>query len=431
MSTTTLSRLPSVSELEQLLQTAFPMHPTHWQNHVRALGLSRDLPPEELARVTEHVFWIVRQMGIKDPATWLANRARLNAVGASAARVEPKISPNIRGDCACEVEASQPRVDVAKNSDASLPASANRTTKVQPLSQMGGGVVRSKDAELAPPIDAESSHAAAQSEPNGDTSLGNNWKVFEGAHDEAVLINAPLESSADSMKSTSAPTALTDDFPAESVEVELAPRAEAVLGESLAEAAKAEATGRNSARASKKQKIPAASSSNRKRMFLMRQVLEYLTTRPNLSTAARRVGIHPKTVAFWLKLSKAGDPGYELVWRGFRLPFHEHCKEAKSEARGELLAIAFEWTRERIVYKLDPLAVSLGFEGRDAYLRDDKGYPIVEAVLHCRPKMIRWVLETVWPEKWGRQAVSSQPGVEESIRTRQWQAIKDSLDKDD
>ncbi len=81
MSTTTLSPLPSVAELVELLKTAFPF-PYHWQNHVRTLGISAGtkLSPTEMTALTDRVFWIVKQSSIKDPAGWIASRrAQSNA----------------------------------------------------------------------------------------------------------------------------------------------------------------------------------------------------------------------------------------------------------------------------------------------------------------------------------------------------------------
>ena len=57
--------------------------------------------------------------------------------------------------------------------------------------------------------------------------------------------------------------------------------------------------------------------------------------------------------------------------------------------------------------------------------------PVVEAVHHAKPKMIRFVLEYGRPEKWGKASASQEPGVEASIKTRRWQAIKNILDKED
>jgi hypothetical protein len=56
-----------------LLQTAFPKY---WENHLRnffrSTTVPADLPPAKLAEFTEHVFWLVKQTGLRDPAAWLA-----------------------------------------------------------------------------------------------------------------------------------------------------------------------------------------------------------------------------------------------------------------------------------------------------------------------------------------------------------------------
>jgi hypothetical protein len=74
MSTTTPSPQQgwSMGELVRLLQTAYPKA---WENHLRNFfgdSVPADLPPAELARFTDHVFWSVKQTGIKDPAALLA-----------------------------------------------------------------------------------------------------------------------------------------------------------------------------------------------------------------------------------------------------------------------------------------------------------------------------------------------------------------------
>jgi hypothetical protein len=73
MSTITPSRgQSSMADVVLMLQTAYPRH---WENHLRnffGANVPTDLPPAELARFTEHVSWMVKQAGIKDPAGWLA-----------------------------------------------------------------------------------------------------------------------------------------------------------------------------------------------------------------------------------------------------------------------------------------------------------------------------------------------------------------------
>jgi hypothetical protein len=81
LSTSTVSprQGPSAAEVVLLLQTAFP---NTWERQLRNyLGDTNpaDLPPAEFDRFTDHVFWLVTQTGIKDPAAWLAFRAQLDA----------------------------------------------------------------------------------------------------------------------------------------------------------------------------------------------------------------------------------------------------------------------------------------------------------------------------------------------------------------
>ncbi|MFZ2065283.1 MAG: helix-turn-helix domain-containing protein, partial [Xanthobacteraceae bacterium] len=48
----------------------------------------------------------------------------------------------------------------------------------------------------------------------------------------------------------------------------------------------------------------------------MQIVLDSLRKNPVLSHAARTAGIHPKTLAYWIKRSEAGDAGYDVVSEG-------------------------------------------------------------------------------------------------------------------
>ncbi len=119
--------------------------------------------------------------------------------------------------------------------------------------------------------------------------------------------------------------------------------------------------------------------------------------------AARKVGIHPKPLADWFKRSRAGDAAYEIAWHGFRLPFHEHAAVAIDEAFDELIVAAWEWTSERLIFKLDPQLVARGFEGTDADLHAKNGQPMIEAIYRVRNN-IRFSLENGLPEKWGKNA---------------------------
>ena len=123
-------------------------------------------------------------------------------------------------------------------------------------------------------------------------------------------------------------------------------------------------------------------------------VLDALAERPFLYQAANKAGIHPKTLAYWIRRSEAGDDGYDIEWEGIEWRFHEHCKSAIWEAEIKLLDRMFERAlfgndkvlthRGRVVYKIDQGLVGLGRQGPDAYLRDENGNPVPETVRKAR-----------------------------------------------
>jgi hypothetical protein len=99
MSTTALSprQAPSAADVVRLLQTAYR---NAWEKYLRKLGVTApaNLPPAELTRFADRVFWLVRQTGFKDPAVWLlAHRARVEATKNQVAAVEPETPVEIAG----------------------------------------------------------------------------------------------------------------------------------------------------------------------------------------------------------------------------------------------------------------------------------------------------------------------------------------------
>ena len=74
----------TVRHVVQMLQAACP---NHWQTVLRnSLGSTSPahLTPAEFAKFTEHVFWVVKQYGIKDPAAFLTYQVQLEAEAAPA-----------------------------------------------------------------------------------------------------------------------------------------------------------------------------------------------------------------------------------------------------------------------------------------------------------------------------------------------------------
>jgi hypothetical protein len=129
-----------------------------------------------------------------------------------------------------------------------------------------------------------------------------------------------------------------------------------------------------------------------------------------LSAAARRAGIHRKTVAYWRKRSAAGDAGYDVEWRGETWRFHEHCESAIEEAHEKPLDAAYDMAIGGVVYKYDPLFLSCDcVGGPDAYLKDENGDPVVETVREPNPKMLRFFLEWKLPDEFGKRRKNAVP----------------------
>ena len=142
----------------------------------------------------------------------------------------------------------------------------------------------------------------------------------------------------------------------------------------------------------KKQKPPAGIPKSTPKLSpkIMRIVLNILRERPILYLAALAAGIHPKTLAYWIRRSEAGDNGYDIEWQDVTGRFHEHCELAIDEAHQKL---EDQWLqralrgyekvlthRGRVMYKIDQDLVGLGLQGPDAYLKDENGKPVPETV---------------------------------------------------
>ena len=55
-----------------------------------------------------------------------------------------------------------------------------------------------------------------------------------------------------------------------------------------------------------------------------------------------------------------------------------------------------------VIYKTDQSLVDFGYQGTDAYLRDENGNPVVETIRKPNLKMLRWLLERVCPDEFGK-----------------------------
>jgi hypothetical protein len=137
----------TVAHIVELLQTAYPKA---WEQHLRnrlADTDPADLTPAELAKFTNHVFWLVKQAGIREPAAWLVFRAKTDAKAAPAAPAKLKCPVEISDVAAQQKSAEREPVTVVTSSATTSPASPPRprtvacgTTKADVLSRAKAAV---------------------------------------------------------------------------------------------------------------------------------------------------------------------------------------------------------------------------------------------------------------------------------------------------
>lgn len=195
----------------------------------------------------------------------------------------------------------------------------------------------------------------------------------------------------------------------------------------------------------KKQKLRSGLLKRRRRLKLMRIVLDALRERPILWMAAGKAGIHRRTLEYMIKCSKAGRDGYEVAYRGVKWGFHEHCEAAIAEAHQRVIDDLRDIALPAI-YKIDPTLVELGHQGSDAYAKDENGDFIVESHRMRNPKIALLILEEYRPETYGKprnEAVPQSGGVlvvgqitkkpkpkrntAASVRTRRWKSLSKKL----
>ena len=233
------------------------------------------------------------------------------------------------------------------------------------------------------------------------------------------LVRTPPEHSSPAHPLASLPaSSVNEDVLNGSTQTELQPRAKAAAtaigpkSETNPLGATGRKRGRSRGRQRDKQKRAAGISKFEQKLSpeLMRIVLDHLREYPLLSSAARKAGIHPKTLAYWLKRSEAGDDGYDVEWQGVTSRFHEHYELAIDEAHDDLLGIMFQRTqgydkvltyRGRVSYKIDELLVELGYQGPDAYLKDENGNPVPETVRKVDKKAMKFILKLLRRETYG------------------------------
>jgi hypothetical protein len=229
------------------------------------------------------------------------------------------------------------------------------------------------------------------------------WRRIGDVHREAAALAPPVEGE----------TNVGAAPPAQKQPPDKAAMRESVWSQT--EASPLEALGRKRGRSGvrrlKKQKLPAEISKvgSKRTPAWMLLFLDILAECRVLSVAARKAGIHPKTPAYACKRSAAGDAGYDVEWRGETRRFHEHCQSAIEEAEDIPIDAAWDMAMGGVVYKYDPLLLSLDYVGSDAYLRDENGNPVVETIQNGDPKMLRYYLEWKCPDEFGKRRKNDIP----------------------
>lgn len=224
--------------------------------------------------------------------------------------------------------------------------------------------VQREAAPLAPPVESDIDLGAEQAEPNGQTS--SRGARDNGGGDDVALVDTLAGDRSPPLEPT-LPTPETTTVENGGVTV-----AVSETKEPKTETTPLGAMGRKRGRRRGCQLSPE----------LMRIILDSLRECPILSPAAAKAGIHRKTLEYWIKRSEAGDDGYDLEWQGVEWRFHEHCQSAMQEAYDKVLAVAWY--------------IAMGD------LTDENGLPVPQASWKQRGKMLRFLLEWHFLEKWGK-----------------------------
>jgi hypothetical protein len=477
---------PTVAQVVELLQTAYPIN---WEQLLRArlagFGISdlADLTPAMLAKFRDQVFWSVRQSSIKDPAAWIANQEQFKAKAAAA-----KLPYPVGADDTAAQRKSAGREPVAvENSPATastasalppIPRPVYGTTKADVLNRAKAAIgskerLRDIAERLAcAHIDFDASQREIsraitrspswvnrllkwrqsgyeQCSPFGPTTRAgrttrrndSNNDLGGCGGDEQVADDGTV-SSVGHCSPPSQPASprapVNENLPSGSPQTEPLPDGEAATRETKGVEPQPTPV-ENGSLHLQKPKLPARNSKLSPER--MRIVIAALKERPILAPAAAKAGIHRKTLTYWLKCSEAGQDSYDIEWEGFQWRFHEACEAVIDEAWQRLLGVMRDIAMGSITYKIDRDLVELGNRGADAYARDENGEFIVEARGPVSVKMVKFLLQLLCPERWGKArkrereifrsggvlVIGERPNRSEkncaaSIRARQWKS---------
>lgn len=146
----------------------------------------------------------------------------------------------------------------------------------------------------------------------------------------------------------------------------------------------------------------------------LKNLLTAIGEMPVATDACMRAGISYSTLKYWLTKSNEGAPGdgfdvavmpgedpirFHDAWESAMLYGVERVEKAAiDKALGVLEPLTFQG---RVIYKLDPDLLSLGFAGHEAYLKDANGQPVPETVLKQDPDLMQFILKARKPDVYG------------------------------
>jgi hypothetical protein len=279
--------------------------------------------------------------------------------------------------------------------------------------------IQEQGGQLGPAVESETNVGAAPAGPNNQPS-SRDVRKDDDKEDGVALVDTSGGDRSPPCEPISLPTPVKADFANGSTKAELLPPAKAARSE--AEEPKTETTpvgamahkrGRSGGRQHKKQNPPGGNSKAgpKRSPERMRFVLDNFAEYPIKGRAAMKAGIFRKTLDYWLKRSAAGDDQYDVEWRGETAKFHEHFEAAMHEADDKVVGALMERAmgydkivtyRGHVIYKMDESLLALGYQGRDAYLKDKNGNPVPQTIRKMDTKAALWVLERLRPEVWGK-----------------------------
>jgi hypothetical protein len=300
----------------------------------------------------------------------------------------------------------------------------SRREKPHWLKQNEGRYRRLDDIEQeslrqAPAVKSETKVAAAPAGPNGQTSPRDVQRDGDEKDDVALADILP-EDYLPPYQPTSLPTPVKENATEWSTNAELLPPAKAAMSEAVGSQTESTPVGAIGRKLGRSGPLAGTSKTGPKRSHeRMLIVLNSLTEVPILAHTAETAGIHPKTIKYWMDRSEAGDDGYDIEWQDVTWRFHELRKLAIDEAHQKLddemlqrALVGYDKVlthRGRVVYKIDQDLVGLGFQGPDAYLRDENGNPVPKTVHKVDMKAMRFILEWYRPDTWGKHPKRDAP----------------------